>query len=67
MGREYIIKTVDGDIFCGWDKFGKISMRSKEINYLSYRMNVDLAYKTLPKIEAFTGKKCEVIELPSDN
>lgn len=61
MSANYIIKTNDNNYFCGWNQLGQICMHCETKANLAYRMSRPLAERTISKIEAFTGSKCEIV------
>jgi hypothetical protein len=63
MANNYIIKTSDNESFCGWNSLGQIVMNGADRDFLTYAMSRTLAERTIPKIEAFTGKKCVVVKV----
>lgn len=61
MSANYIIKTNDNNYFCGWNQLGQICMTDESKANLAYRMNRPIAERTIPKIETFTNRKCEIV------
>ena len=63
MNDNYIIRTVDDQYFCGWDRLGQITIKEPKDSDLAYRMSRTVAMRNLYKIEDYTHKKCEIVAI----
>lgn len=57
-----IIEVEDGRVFCGWDMYGDIILKSKDNKKYAYRMSRTLAMRTVPKVEAVAKLGCYVTD-----
>lgn len=61
MGAQNaIIEVDDGRVFCGWDMYGDIVLKSPENKKYAYRMSRTLAMRTVSKVEAVTKSACHI-------
>lgn len=61
MNNNYVIKTVEGNYFGGWNNLGQIVIKQPEERNLAYRMSRTVALRNIGKVEDFTMRECEVV------